>query len=286
MPAVSLSSVVDEAVLALTNYTLTDPLDVFYSTRPAGFQSFYSRDSVVLTDPQRLLEEGQEDVVNTPSPTMVAQRAGDMVEEEAMMAEAPEGKGGGGLGVQETIDVRRDFNPLATFAPEVRTDARGEASVTIQVPDNLTRYRVMVVAVDRSGNRFGAGEANLTARLPLMVRPSAPRFLNFGDQFELPVVLQNQTGQPLETEVVIRANNLAFGEVVGKRVTVPARDRVEVRFPASTDMAGVTQFQVAAVSGSYQDAAFGELPVYTPATTEAFATYGVIDVHHPPPCRR
>ena len=28
--------------------------------------------------------------------------------------------------------------------------------------------------------------ANLVARLPLMVRPSAPRFLNFGDQFELP----------------------------------------------------------------------------------------------------
>jgi hypothetical protein len=30
--------------------------------------------------------------------------------------------------------------------------------------------------------------ANLTARLPLMVRPSAA-LLNFGDRFELPVVL-------------------------------------------------------------------------------------------------
>jgi alpha-2-macroglobulin len=28
-----------------------------------------------------------------------------------------------------------------------------------------------------------------------MVRPSAPRFLNFGDQFELPVVVQNQTDE-------------------------------------------------------------------------------------------
>ena len=33
------------------------------------------------------------------------------------------------------------------------------------------------------------------------------------------------------------------------RVTVPARDRVEVRFPASTPMAGTARFQVAAVSG-------------------------------------
>jgi alpha-2-macroglobulin len=31
------------------------------------------------------------------------------------------------------------------------------------------------------------------------------------------------------------------------------------------------------VSGAFADAATGELPVYTPATTEAFATYGVVD---------
>ncbi len=45
-----------------------------------------------------------------------------------------------------------------------------------------------------SGARnFGKGESTVTARLPLMVRPSAPRFLNFGDRFDLPVVVQNQT---------------------------------------------------------------------------------------------
>jgi uncharacterized protein YfaS (alpha-2-macroglobulin family) len=96
----------------------------------------------------------------------------------------------------EPIRVRSDFNPLATFAPQVRTDAAGKAQVEIKLPDNLTRYRIMVVAVDDDGDQFGSAEANLTARLPLMVRPSAPRFLNFGDKFELPVVLQNQTDEP------------------------------------------------------------------------------------------
>jgi uncharacterized protein YfaS (alpha-2-macroglobulin family) len=42
-------------------------------------------------------------------------------------------------------------------------------------------------------------------------------------------------------------------------------------------MAGKASIQIAATSGSYADAAVVELPVYTPATTEAFATYGVID---------
>ena len=42
-------------------------------------------------------------------------------------------------------------------------------------------------------------------------------------------------------------------------------------------MAGTARFQVAAVSGTYSDAATVDLPVYTPATSEAFATYGVVD---------
>jgi uncharacterized protein YfaS (alpha-2-macroglobulin family) len=165
---------------------------------------------------------------------------------------------------------------LATFAPAVRTDAGGRATVAVSLPDNLTRYRVMVVAV-AGGDKFGSAEANLTARLPLMVRPSAPRFLNFGDRFELPVVLQNQTDAPMTVDVVLRAGNLNMIGSPGQRVTVPARDRVEVRFPATTALAGTTRLQIAAVSGDFADAAVLELPVYTPATTEAFATYGVVD---------
>ena len=161
--------------------------------------------------------------------------------------------------------------------PKSKPTITGKAVVKINLPDNLTRYRVMVVAVDKTGNQFGSGEANITARLPLMVRPSAPRFLNFGDRFEMPIVLQNQTSEDLETDVIIQVSNLQLQGDLGMRVSVPANDRIEVRFPISAEMAGTAKFRVAAVSGSYADAASGELPVYTPATTEAFATYGVID---------
>jgi uncharacterized protein YfaS (alpha-2-macroglobulin family) len=148
--------------------------------------------------------------------------------------------------------------------------------VEVQLPDNLTRYRVMVVAV-AGGKQFGSAESNLTARLPLMVRPSAPRFLNFGDQFELPIVVQNQTDDPMEVQVVAQVSNLELTAGAGQSVTVPPNDRVEVRFPTTTYDPGTARIQIAAVSGSYADAATIDLPVYTPATTEAFATYGVID---------
>src|SRR4030095_1670845 len=171
-----------------------------------------------------------------------------------------------------------NFNPLAAFSPTVKTDASGKATVSIKMPDNLTRYRVVAIAV--AGDRqFGKGESAVTARLPLMVRPSPPRFLNFGDAFQLPVVVQNQTDAPMTVRLGVRVSNARLTDGAGRQVTVPANDRVEVQFPAAADKAGTARLQIAGVAqgGGASDAAELSLPVWTPATTEAFATYGVID---------
>ncbi|MBC8330929.1 MAG: hypothetical protein H8E28_03005 [Anaerolineae bacterium] len=275
--------VVDEAILALSGYQMADPVAVFYQNRYTDFDSMYGRASIILVDPTALSDAARSGEALVEA-TATAQKVGGVAEEEMAMeaAPAPAAEGlmadmGGGDAAAAPIAVRADFNPLATFAPTVYTDESGTAQVEIDLPDNLTRYRVMVVAVDSAGKQFGSGEANLTARLPLMVRPSAPRFLNFGDSFELPVVLQNQTDDPMTVDVVVQAANIQLTDATGLRVEIPANDRVEVRFPAATDMAGTATFQIAAVSGNFADAATVSLPVYTPATTEAFATYGVVD---------
>ncbi|HWK88500.1 MAG TPA: alpha-2-macroglobulin family protein, partial [Longimicrobium sp.] len=177
-----------------------------------------------------------------------------------------------GVTPQTPISVRSNFAALALFAPVVRTDAEGRVRVAFDLPSNLTRYRVMAVAAEDARN-FGMGESSLTVRQPLMVRPSAPRFLNFGDRFELPVVVQNQTGAPMEVQVAARAEGIRFTEP-GKTVVVPAHDRAEVRIAAEAVLPGTAVIQVVAVSGTRSDAAELTLPVYTPATAEAFATYG------------
>ena len=109
------------------------------------------------------------------------------------------------------------------------------------MPAILAREILIRRAVVASGeNRFGSGEGAVTARLPLMVRPSAPRFLNFGDRFTLPVVLQNQTATPLSVDVAFRADNLKVTGPNALRVSVPANDRVAARFPAAAMSAGTT----------------------------------------------
>jgi uncharacterized protein YfaS (alpha-2-macroglobulin family) len=237
--------VVDEAVLALSNYELTDPVEAFYAAREAGVEDHHSR-------------------------AMVVSPIGGVI------SGTPGGVPGGVPAGRAADFLRANFDALALFAPSVVTDAAGRASVEVTLPDNLTRYRVMAVAV--AGTRqFGKGESAITARLPLMARPSPPRFLNFGDRFELPVTVQNQTDAPMTVDVAVRAANASLAAGAGRRVTVPPNDRVEVRFPAQAERAGTARFQVAATAGPWSDSAQVSLPVRSPATTEAFAAYGEVD---------
>ncbi|MDB4963297.1 MAG: hypothetical protein JWP01_3296 [Myxococcales bacterium] len=290
--------VVDEAILSLTGYQFPNPIDVFYGQRGTDTRDHYSRAYVKLSAPDvsKLLEHQAMGRASGGSPVMA-----DMVS-ESMPREAPgapppppgppaknvkfmgksEESENDADGVLDSSDaptaiaIRSNFNPLAAFSPSVKTDANGRATVDIKVPDNLTRYRIVAIAT--AGERqFGKGENALTARLPLMVRPSPPRFLNFGDTFRLPVVVQNQTDAPMTVKLAVRATNATITDGAGREVSVPPNDRVEVQFPAAAEMAGTARFQVVGVSGASTDAAELALPVWTPATTEGFATYGVID---------
>ncbi|MEP6298754.1 MAG: alpha-2-macroglobulin family protein, partial [Ilumatobacter sp.] len=284
--------VVDEAVLSLTGYELADPLESFYSDVSSTLDPQLIRDSIVLANPDLFGDEVSPDVPTTDAmsegaveDSADAESAGG---EDTGAAEAPAAAPGDTERAQgeapTPIDVRADFDALAVFAPDETTDANGSVTGAVDLPDNLTRYRVMAVGVS-GADRFGSGESTITARLPVSVRPSAPRFLNFGDRFELPVVVQNQTDAAVEVDVAIEVSNLSLADgsagSAGQRVTVPANDRVEVRFPASAAEVGTARFRVATVSGEFTDAATIDLPVYTPATAEAFATYGVLDGDDP-----
>jgi alpha-2-macroglobulin len=270
--------VVDEAVLALTGYQLPDPIESFYRHRSADVRDHHLRGHVLLGSTADVDVTADMAVGGARQEASFRATAGDMEEAMPMAAPAPEmaQKSAPSPDAAAPIAMRSDFSALASFTPSVVTDASGRASVPLEVPDNLTRYRIMAVAV-HGERRFGSGESVITARLPLMVRPSPPRFLNFGDELELPVVLQNQTDAAMTVDVAVRVANAELSAGAGRRVDVPANHRVEVRFPTRAGEAGTARFQVAGVSGSSADAATFELPVWTPATTEAFATYGEID---------
>lgn len=268
--------VVDESVLALGDYALPDVGWPFY--RPRGSNTDSSNNS--------------RDAVRGPP---LHPDAGTFNND--FLSRIPTGRSyqsalGSAAGVISgaPMTARADFSALAAFFPSLHTDEHGHVTATVTLPDSVTRYRVMAVAA--AGARFfGSGEASLVAQKPLMVRASPPRFLNVGDEADISVVLQNQTGQPLTVDVAGRATNARFvgGGAPGWRVTVGANDRVEVRFPVTTMLPGMATFSFVAtpsVAGGAtgpagaapaEDAVTVELPVQIPTIPEAVAAYSTLD---------
>lgn len=289
--------VVDESVLALAGFETPDPVTVLYPARGSGVSEIEARLRIALGIPDAsafaVRAKQKAEPMNAYNGGgkrygMAAAKPARMKASEPMAAPRPLASARSisfdEMAIKEEssapddkpIEVRSDLNPLAAFVPGLRTNAAGRASASVKLPDNLTRYRVYAVASHHE-RAFGAGESAITARLPLMVRPQTPRFLNYGDTFALPVVLQNQTTKPVSVDVVARAANAKLTGPPGLRVTVPAADRVELRFPAAAASPGTAHFQIGASSRVGSDAQSVDVPVWTPATTEAFATYGEID---------
>lgn len=286
---------VDEAVLALIGYRLPNPIHTFYPSRAGYTFHRWLREYLRLSTPRELdksaiMDEGAArpmDVSVKSAAVMAVPGAGPPpasigakkmkyaddttdVREETTKGRSPADAS------TAPVAVRSNFSALALFAPEVQTDAAGRAQVKLKLPDNLTRYRLMAITVS-GPTHYGIGENTVTARLPLQLRPSPPRFLNFGDHFDLSLVVFNQTEQPQTVQVAVRGENIVWKGPQGKKVNIPANDRREVRFAAAADAPGTAHIDAIAISANKADAASFELPVWTPATTEGFATYGTID---------
>src|SRR4029079_8964317 len=224
----------DEAILSLTAAQFADPIGAFYPRRGADTEDSYARSYVKLARPSRDQLAADEEKSTAAGGAAMADPNGNRAEPPPppappgaaparartmalagalKMPEAPAAQAQAGQAA--AIAIRSDFNPLAAWGPAVRTDAAGKATVAIKLPDNLTRYRVVAIAV-AGEKQFGKGESAVTARLPLMVRQSPPRFLNFGDTFELPVVVQNQTDAPMTVRVAVRTTNAALTDGAGR----------------------------------------------------------------------
>ena len=290
--------VVDEGVLSLTGYSIPDVLAALYPPREDATCITDLRPRVVprtapeldlarradaRKDEKEELKKVDDEGGGLKGKSGLRAKKMKMVSQKTVIGVLGEDMGDlgsafGGVTAAPEFDLRELFASTAFFDGGLATGPDGRLTVQVKLPDNLTRFRIMVVAAD-SGNRFGSGESAVTTRRPLVVRPALPRFLNFGDRFEAAAVVNNQTG--FDTEVMVRclADNAEVSEPT-RLVPVKAGEAVEVRFAAAAGEPGPATFQFAAValtSNRPTDAAQVIIPTLIPATGEAVAEYGVVD---------
>jgi len=265
--------VVDEAVLSLSGRSHADPLAPFYRQVGQGTSEVSSIDMV---------QDSGEELAGPPG--FSRYKLDDAGHGGAGYGSGSGSLGGGRYGTighgsgagASIVTARKDFRANAVFSPMLKTDAAGKVSLTVKMPDSLTRFRVVALATANT-RYFGKAESAIVTQRKLNARTIAPRFLTQGDAFSLPVLVQNLDSKPRTVDVAVRAANLAAAGPSGKRVTIPGGQRAEVRFDFTTMGRGRAVVQTIASSGAFADASNVELPVYEPATTEAFATYGTVD---------
>lgn len=265
-------AVVDEAVLAVSGSEWPEPLQSLLLARNQHARSWHTRSDLLIDSPTQTADV-QEDAEGAEMAKMAAPAArGMMMMEVQASAAAP----GGGGGEAPSVNLRSDFRPIAHYEPSAITGPDGKATIQFKLPDDLTRYRARAVAAAHTAQKLGRGEASFVARKPLSIEAGLPRFLSFGDRAELPFIISNRTDNPTAVLAAVDASGVEWVDPSGVTTVVPPRERVELRFTANVGEVGEAWVRgiVAALDGSAADAVEKRLPVYAPATTEAFAEHG------------
>ena len=231
---------VDEGVLRLTGYQVPDPMEAVHP--PRGLSVRLGEPLVHLV--QRKLY-GEKGLVN----------------------------GGGGGGEGSGGGFRSEFKTTVLFAPAVLTDAEGRAEVEFTLPDNLTTYRLMAVAITR-GDKLGNGQSQVTVSKPLLALPSLPRLLRVGDVVEAGVVVHAPGGKVTEAEVKADVQGLVLEGPAQQKVSLPDGRAREVRFRFRAVAPGEAVFRFAVSGGGERDGVEQRIPVQLPTSLEAVAVSG------------
>lgn len=212
-------AVVDEGILRMTNFHAADPSTALRPGQPLRFDVSDSRDRLAA-----LLDH--------------AQTAGD----------------GAGDGTATTSNTRKNFVQTAYWKPDLRTDSNGRAVANFTLPDNLTRFRMMAVVIDKSG-KGAAAESDFTVRRPVMMVPVVPRFAAVGDKFEAAAMVHNNTDAPLTARVTMNGSD--------QQVVVGPQGHQRVGFPLTAEVAGDLTFDFAVRDGTdrVRDSVQQKIPV-------------------------
>jgi uncharacterized protein YfaS (alpha-2-macroglobulin family) len=149
---------VDNGVLQVSNMKTPDPYGYFYQSRELGVTAF---DMYPLLFPELRAR--------------ISSTGGDMDEMAKRSNPIP----------------NKRIKIMSYWSGVQKTNSRGEASFAIDVPQFSGEIRLMAVAY--KGEKFGAGESNMTVADPVVISTGLPRFMSPGDTITVPVTLSNTT---------------------------------------------------------------------------------------------
>ncbi len=245
-------AVVDEAVLAIMPRQLVDPNEIFNRfdvPRPGDLPVHAQmlggyRDT--KKDGGKREQEGDEfsgDQVRRlgqASGALASRQEMDMLADAPMAMEAKAGRARNvaapvpasqGVGGAEPVKVRSDFRTTALWQTGVVTDAQGNASVEFKLPESLTKWEALAVALTPD-SKGGLATGTTRTRKNLMVRLNHPRVFREKDRILFAATVHNEGDEDLSVRVDLQVDALNV-QGGAKTITVAAHDQAQVEWWAN-----------------------------------------------------
>jgi uncharacterized protein YfaS (alpha-2-macroglobulin family) len=105
--------------------------------------------------------------------------------------------------------VRSYFPEALYINPEIITDGKGNASVTVPVADSITTWRMAMLASTRAG-ALGTGTSSLKVFQDFFADLDLPVTLTQGDRVSLPVAVYNYSGQRGEVTLKLEPDSASW----------------------------------------------------------------------------
>jgi alpha-2-macroglobulin len=228
--AVVTMAAVDEGILQLIAQRTPQPFDFFYRKLALGVSTF---DTFSLLLP----------------------------EVEPQGGPAGGGEGAEGMAQHVRTEGIRRVEPVAFWSGPLLADAQGNVKVSFKIPEFQGALRIMAVAID--GDRFGSAEQLTRVRDPIVLLPTLPRVLSFGESFQVPMTVRNDTGRDgtFRVALAVQGPVAVEGQPVQSVAVANGRDKTLYFGARSGGTAGDARFVATAQGNGEQTRATAGVPV-------------------------
>ena len=182
------------------------------------------------------------------------------------------GDGGAGPGLRDL------FRFVSYWNPSLPVDAGGGARVEVPLPDNLTRWRVLALAVT-PGDRMGLGEGGFRVNKDTELRAVMPNQVTAGDRFRAGFTVLNRSDGARRLAVTLTARGDALAADAGRTVTLDVApfERATAWLELDTTAEGRIEFEATAADARDADRLRHHLSVRARTAFTTAATMGVLD---------
>lgn len=190
-------------------------------------------------------------------------------------------KGADAAGDGGDFSLRSLFKYLAYWNPSLHPDRDGRATISFPLPDNLTAWRVLAMAVT-PGDRMGLGEATFTVNQQTEIRPILPNRLLSGDAFDAGYTLVNRSDQGRNLTLRFRAEGplVKAGEAPVedlRELTLAPFQRQVVRFPLRSQGVGEIRLSLSATDQLDRDGLESRIAVAENLRPRTAAIFGTVE---------